>query len=45
MLTTLLEAAGMALVVAAAFVAFGLAAALAVAGACCLVTSWALVKR
>lgn len=45
MLTTLLEAVGMILIVAASFVAFGPAAALATAGACCLLTSWALVKR
>lgn len=45
MFTTLLEVAGMLLFVAAAYVAFGSAAALAVAAVCCLVTAWALVKR
>lgn len=40
MLTTLLEIAGMLLVVAAAFVAAGPAAALLVAGAFCLWIAW-----
>jgi hypothetical protein len=45
MLTTLLDIAGMALIVAAAFVAGGPALALFVAGVCLLVTSWRLVER
>ncbi len=45
MLTTLLEVAGMLLFVAAAFIAAGPAAALAVAGAWCLVLAWVRVKR
>lgn len=45
MMTTLLDVLGMALIVAAAFVAAGPAAALAVAGVACLVTSWSMVKR
>jgi hypothetical protein len=42
MLTTALELTGVALIVAAALVAFGLAAALLVAGVACLVLSWRL---
>ncbi len=44
MLTTLLELAGMVLLVAAALTAFGPAAGLTVAGLCCLGTSWRLSR-
>lgn len=42
--TTLLDLAGLALIVAGVFVAFGIAAALVVAGACLLVLSVALTR-
>lgn len=41
-MTTVLDITGAALVIGAAFVALGLAAALAVAGFACLVASWSL---
>lgn len=44
MLTTLLDIVGLVLLVAAALVAFGPAAALAVAGICCLAVSWRLAR-
>lgn len=44
MVTDLLEVAGLVLLVAAAFVFAGLAAALATAGVCCLAASWAVQR-
>lgn len=44
MLTTILEVAGLALIVGAAWVFAGLALALVVAGACCLFTSWRISR-
>jgi hypothetical protein len=40
--TTILDLAGTALVIAAAFVVLGLGAALAAAGVACLLASWSL---
>lgn len=45
MLTDLLELVGLALFVAAAYAFSGAALALAVAGACCLVASFAVTRR
>lgn len=45
MITTVLELAGMLLFVAAAYVALGLAGALAMAGFWSLLLAWVLVKR
>lgn len=45
MLTNLLDVVGLALLVVAAFLFAGPAAALAVAGVCCLVASWAVSRR
>lgn len=45
MVTTFLEVAGLVLLVAAAAVTFGLGAALAVAGACCLLSAYAVAHR
>lgn len=42
--TTLLEVAGAVLLAAAAYVAFGLAALLAVSGGACIGLSWALTR-
>lgn len=44
MVTTLLDIAGLLLLIAAAFVLGGLWLALAVAGACCLLASWQIEK-
>jgi hypothetical protein len=44
MLSTMLDIAGLALLVLCALVAFGPAAAIGVAAACCLVASWAMSR-
>ena len=44
MLTTSLEVAGLGLLVAAGYVAAGMAAGLGVAGVCFLVASWRLTR-
>jgi hypothetical protein len=43
-MTTWLDIAGLILVIIAAGVAFGLAAALLVMGACCLLLSWSITR-
>lgn len=44
MMNTVLELVGLALVVAAVYVMFGVGPALLVAGVACLYTSWAIVQ-
>ncbi len=45
MLTTFLDLIGLALLVAAAYLAGGLAAALVVAGLACLAVSWSMTRK
>jgi len=45
MLTTVLDLLGVALLIVAAYLLFGVAVAVAVAGAACLVASWALERE